>query len=149
MVFAGILPRQSQNAMASVAAASYTVRFGSGREPALARSGEMEAALKSFLAREEIWVTKKGKRGERRVDIRPGIFEMTWQGDSFFLLLDASSGGNIKPVQVIEALLTEQGQSLGENALRITREELYVREKTQEGEVLLPLDQMCLEGAAL
>ena len=41
------------------------------------------------------------------------------------MLVDASSSGNIKPVQVIEAMLAEQGESLQENALMITREEVY------------------------
>ena len=40
-------------------------------------------------------------------------------------MVDASSSGNIKPVQVIEAMLAEQGESLQENALMITREEVY------------------------
>ena len=43
------------------------------------------------------------------------------------MLLDASSAGNIKPIQVIEALLDQAGEKLQENALLITREDLYTR----------------------
>lgn len=38
-------------------------------------------------------------------------------GNSLYLLVDASSAGNIKPIQVVEALFTENGDPLPENAL--------------------------------
>ena len=57
--------------------------------------------------------------------------------DSLYLLVDASSAGNIKPIQVIEALFTENGETLPENALLVNREETYLRNDAGE---LLPLD---------
>ena len=50
---------------------------------------------------------------------------------------DASSAGNIKPIQVIEALFSENGETLQENALLVNREETYLRNET---DALLPLD---------
>lgn len=129
-----ILPDTAGNAMASVAAAAYTVRFREGREP----GADLAAALPAFLSREQILVTKETKKGKREVDIRPGIFQLAVCMEDFCMeegqtsgrmvirmLVDASSSGNIKPVQVIEAMLAEQGESLQENALMITREEVY------------------------
>ena len=49
------------------------------------------------------------------------------------MLLDASSAGNIKPGQVIEALLSQEGEKLLENALLITREDIYTRPEPSEG----------------
>lgn len=57
--------------------------------------------------------------------MRPGIYELNWDGTAFSMLVDASSAGNIKPGQVIEALLAETGEKLQENALLITREDVY------------------------
>lgn len=116
-----ILPENAGNAMASVAAAEYTVRFRKGRSP----RADMEKLLPAFLSREEILYTKETKKGTREFNIRPGIYQLTWDGDAFHMLLNASSAGNIKPVQVITALLEGCGEALQENALLITREDIY------------------------
>lgn len=120
-----VLPDTAGNAMASVAAAAYTVRFREGREP----QTDIAALLPDFLAKEQILVTKEGKKGSRELDLKPGIFQLAYEKNdgngTFHMLLDASSGGNIKPVQVVEALLAEQGETLQENALLIVREDVY------------------------
>ena len=133
-----ILPEGAENAMASVAAASYTVRFREGKEPA----ADIEAALPGFLEREHIPITKKTKKGSREVDLKPGIFRLEWQSGAFFMLVDASSGGNIKPVQLLEALLAECGETLQENALSITREDVYTDIGTKDTPELVPLEDI-------
>ena len=125
VISARILPEDAGNAMASVAAASYTVRFREGREPDIMKTQPLQKALAAFLAKDEIIITKETKKGTREVNLRPGIYELTWQNDSFFMLLDASSAGNIKPSQVIAALLEDCGEILKENALLITREDVF------------------------
>ena len=133
IISARILPEDAGNAMASVAAASYTVRFREGREPDIivsqsedsGKAQTFQKALAAFLSKDEIIITKETKKGMREVNLRPGIYELTWQDDSFFMLLDASSAGNIKPAQVIEALLEDCGETLKENALLITREDVF------------------------
>ena len=59
------------------------------------------------------------------------------ESEKLYLLVDASSSGNIKPIQVIEALFSENGETLQENALLVNREETYLRNET---DALLPLD---------
>lgn len=135
-----ILPEGAGNAMASVAAASYTVGFRPGREPKL----NIAEALPAFLAKEQILITKETKKGTREVDLKPGIFELCWQENFFFMVVDASSAGNIKPVQVIEAFLSEHGEVLQENALIITREDTFTNIGTQEERQLVPLDAIGL-----
>ena len=76
------------------------------------------------------------------MDVKPGIYRLEWAGDGFNMLVDASSGGNIKPVQIIEALLTDCGEVLQENALLITREEVYTNTGTEEQPKLVPLDEI-------
>lgn len=145
VVSARVLPETAGNAMASVAAASYTVRFREGREPKIfcdgGSAGNNDAAvndaiinnaLKKFLAKDEILITKETKKGTRQVDLRPGIYELCWQDGAFFMLVDASSAGNIKPVQIITALLEENGETLKENALLITREDVFTEEQNPD-----------------
>lgn len=131
-----ILPENAGNAMASVAAASYTVCFREGRAPKL----DISATLPDFLKREQIMITKETKKGSREVDLKPGIYELSWQDNSFYMLVDASSAGNIKPIQIIEALLAQNGETLQENALVITREETFTNLGTEENPKLVPLD---------
>lgn len=116
-----ILPENAGNAMASVAAAEYTVRFREGRSP----RADVENILPAFLSREEIPYTKATKKGTREFNIRPGIYRLTWDGAVFHMLLNASSAGNIKPTQVVTALLETCGETLQDNALLITREDIY------------------------
>lgn len=138
-----ILPDTAGNAMASVAAAAYTVRFREGREPA----ADIAAILPEFLAKERIPVTKKTKKGSRELDLKQGLFQLTCKNGTVSMLVDASSSGNIKPVQVMEALLAESGESLQENALVITREEVYTRTEAGESGKLISLDDVGLSDA--
>lgn len=147
VVSARVLPETAGNAMASVAAASYTVRFREGREPEIFCDGTSDqnddgtvsdalinTALENFLAKEEILITKETKKGTRQVDLRPGIYELYWRDGAFFMLIDASSAGNIKPIQVITALLEENGETLMENALLITREDVFTETQSSDAD---------------
>lgn len=136
-----LLPEGAGNAMASVAAASYTVSFRTGREPQL----NITEALPAFLAKEQILITKETKKGTREVDLKPGIYELYWKNDAFHMLVDASSAGNIKPVQIIEALLAEHGELLAENSLLVTREDTYTDIGTTEDRMLVPLDEIGMD----
>ncbi len=140
-----ILPDNAGNAMASVAAASYTVRFREGRTP----ETDIAAALPEFLKKEKILITKETKKGSRELDLKPGIYELICDGSAFHMLLDASSSGNIKPAQIIDALLAEHKEKLQENALLITREEVYTNTGTEENPVLTPLGDIGSETIPL
>lgn len=139
-----ILPEKAGNAMASVAAASYTVRFREGREPKCS----IREALPVFLAKEQILITKETKKGSREVDLKPGIYELIWQDHAFSMLVDASSAGNIKPSQIIEALLSDNGEVLQENALLITREDTFACTGTENCRKLVPLDTVGMDDIA-
>jgi len=117
------LPEGAGNAMASVAAASYTVRFREGKEP----KTNIAEKIVDFMSQSRILITKETKKNTLEVDLKPGIYELKANEDgSLYLFVDASSGGNIKPIAVIEALLNKYGENLQENACLITREETYL-----------------------
>ncbi len=117
-----VLPEDAGNAMASVAAASYTVRFRDGRVPKF----DYTSHIPDFLKQEQILITKETKKNTLEVDLKPGIYEFKANEDgSLYLFVDASSSGNIKPGTVIETYCKMFGETLQENALFITREDVY------------------------
>ncbi len=133
-----ILPDDAENAMASVAAALYNVSFKESMDPGC-KYGELISLL---LQKQEIPYEKETKKGTRTLDLRPGIYELTYEDGSFHVLVDASSAGNIKPQFVIRELLQLAGISLPDNALKIVREEVYANIGTQEERKLVPLEDL-------
>lgn len=124
------LPTNCGNAMASVAAASYTVRFKTGKEPVI----DYRTKLPEFMESKEILYEKATKKGSNMLDLKPAVYELTIQEDgSIYMLVNASSSGNIKPAMVLEAFLLANGESLQENALQVTREDTFQNEKGKEG----------------
>lgn len=136
-----ILPPDAGNAMASVAAASYEVSFRPGKES----KADISKSIDSFLKKEHILYTKETKKGTREIDLKEGIYSLSWEQDHFVMLLDASSARNIKPKQVIEALLREQGEELLENALTVRRTEMFLNLGTLEAPDFAPLDAIGLD----
>lgn len=130
------IPDDAKNAMASVAAAGYTVRFREGCEP----SFDYKSAWEAFTKKESILITKKTKKSEKELDLAPYIFEMKLTDDGFYLLVDASSSGNIKPGLVMDAFYKENGVEPGEFDFLITREDTYLAFEENGRTVYLPLD---------
>ena len=139
------LPENATNAMASVAAAGYTVRLRPGHEPAVfdSESGEARAAFAfgekfdAFMAQEEIPYEKETKKSTRLLNLKESIYDYKVCEGSVYLLVDASSSGNIKPGMVMESYYGFCGISPGEFDFIITREETYTR---GEDGALIPLD---------
>lgn len=120
------------NAMASVAAAGYTVAFREGRPHILI----LGSAVDRFLAKdEEILVQRQKEEAGNQFKKKVSI-EMKVVGQ-LYLLVDASSAGNIKPIQVIEALFSENGEPCRKNALLVNRR-TYLRNNRRPS----PLDAM-------
>lgn len=118
------IPEDKANkCMTLVAAADYTVSFGEGESI----SEDMRAALQAFFNRESITVTKKTKRKEAVVDIRPLIYQYEIREKEIFLRLSSGSVDNLKPSLVMEAFFKEQGTEAGGKAMHICRNELYAR----------------------
>ncbi|MGN0308135.1 MAG: TIGR03936 family radical SAM-associated protein [Lachnospiraceae bacterium] len=130
------LPDTAGNAMASVAAAAYTIEWKSGYKP-LANLKEVTAA---FMNRESIPVIKQTKKSQLSLDLKPGIYRLeAVDDDSLYILVDASSKGNIKPALLLEALFTFAGEAFNPLAVQITREETYTN-KGRDNSELVPLD---------
>lgn len=131
-----LLPDNAGNAMASVAAAKYTIRFREGYEPDF----EYTKLLEEFYQQEEIIVTKKTKKSESTFDMKPYIYDCHVEDDgAISLTVDASSSGNIKPSLVVNALYEKNGKELDDLALMVTREETYTNIGGETQRKLVPL----------
>lgn len=100
------LPDHCQNAMASVCAASYEMRY---KKPELCPFSvdELQKQIQLFYGDpEEILITKKTKKGERSLDLKPLIYDFKVTEEDhvpvFSLFLSTGSTDNIKPELVME-----------------------------------------------
>jgi radical SAM-linked protein len=127
------LPETAGNAMASVAAAGYTIRIRPGHEPSFPFGEQFDA----FMAQQEIPYEKATKKSVKALDLKLGIFDYHVTENSIYLLVDASSSGNIKPGMVMDAYYQFCHAKSGEFDFLITREETYTRDSSGK---LIPLD---------
>ena len=133
-----LLPDNAGNAMASVAAAAYTIKFREEYKPEFL---DASAISRFYKEQEEIIVTKKTKRSESTFDIKPFIYKMEYIDETaaISLTVDASSANNIKPTLVMKAFYEMNNAQLDEFGLLITREETYMNVGDEENRVLKPL----------
>ena len=131
-----LLPDKAGNAMASVAAAGYTISF---RESRGFEDG-WQQKFEAFMSQAQIMVTKATKKGTAEIDLKPAIYDYKVTEDHIYLLVNASSEGNIKPTLVMDAFASYCGEALEDNALMITREETYGSKVYKDGNIkFIPL----------
>ena len=133
-----LLPDTVTNAMASVAAAKYTIEFREGYEPNFDLFGQ----INDYLAQKEILVTKETKKGFKEMDLKPHIYEFSFDtaAKAVSMLVDASSAGNIKPVFVLQDYYKFCGKEAGEFDFIVTREDTYTNIGTEANPHFVPLD---------
>ena len=134
---AKLLPEHAGNAMASVAAARYTIAFRETYKPMFLT----KLVIDDFFGQPEIIVTKQTKKSETTFDMKPFLFACSFDEDKqvLNLVVDASSSGNLKPSLVMKAIYEKNNAEFDEYALLITREETYMNAGTQEEMKLEPL----------
>lgn len=117
-----VLPDHAKNAMASVAAASYSLRMKEGAFPI----DGLDEKLHAFYAQETIPYTKETKKSTVELDLKQGIYEIGANADgAIHMLVNASSSGNIKPAAVFQAFCRFAGAEVPLQACQITRLETY------------------------
>lgn len=131
------LPDSAGNAMASVKAARYSVAWQASGDPGF----DLHSQAEALLSCDEIPFRKETKKGEKEMDLRSGIYELSVRNGRLEMLVDASSGGNIRPQMVLEALYRAAGAVFPQSpaAFAITREETYTA-GGEDGQPFLPLD---------
>lgn len=121
------LPDTAGNAMSIVAAADYTMRLREGYEPG--NTKEWLKGLLDFYEQDSIMVTKKTKRGQAELNLRPLVYELKiiHEEDKPVLFMKISTGSvsNIKPDLVLDAYYGFLGQERPKFAWMAQREEVY------------------------
>lgn len=117
------LPDNSINAMASVQAADYELRFDNA-------SPLNDEFLKTFNENEELIFTKATKRSEKTFNVKEFIYELVIKdSNTLFLKTDASSAGNLKPQIALEAILKYMNLDIENYPFHIFRLEMYRKDE--------------------
>lgn len=131
-----LIKEGEQNAMASVKAASYLITF---RDETILPKRWTDK-LNAFYMQPAIPVIKKTKKGEKEINLKDSIYHLEIRKNfSIYMLLDASSGGNIKPGFVLECFFDTLDYKLPEFAFCVHRLETYKNIGTEKERNLVPL----------
>ena len=129
---------KASTAMALVAAADYLVWFRQGKEPSVS----WQEKLGEFISQKEIIVTKKTKRSEKTVDIRPYIYQMEAREGGVFLKLASASSNYTKPELVMDTFLKWMGEEPLPYAYMTERREVYAAAGDEKNPRFVPLEAL-------
>ena len=117
-----ILSDNAKNAMASVKAASYRLRWKDGYSPEY----NLSEAVAEFLSKEEVLYTKQTAKSGIERNLKEAVYELKAMDErTIYMLVDASSAGNVKPGAVVECLAGFYGKKYDSNAIQVTREDTF------------------------
>lgn len=131
-----LLPDGVKNAMASIAAASYEVVYKDGRQFPVKVLNKSE----EFLRKKSIMITKETKKNTLEIDLKPHIFNASMTENKFTCLVDASSAGNIKSTQILEAMYAYADEPYKQLDLLVTRIDTFTNVGSEKKPRLVPLD---------
>jgi radical SAM-linked protein len=161
------LPDNTKNAMSSVAGADYLVSIRDGYD--FFNEDEFQNKFIEFYNREQVVITKKSKKSENEVDIRPMIYHTAFTVDEFYktigqtsickkietsvadsyengikvyMQLATGSANNLKPELVMEAFCQYAGIEFNEFAYQVHRMEVYGEIGNEENRKLVALDRI-------
>ncbi|MBO4824845.1 MAG: DUF2344 domain-containing protein [Lachnospiraceae bacterium] len=130
------LPEKFTNAMASVAAADYELNF-------YKESPLSTALLDKYKAADAVTFVKTTKTGEHIINVKEFVFDIALKDDAtLFVKVDASSAGNLKPANLLEALLKLEDKSIADYPFHILRKDTYMRDASGN---LVPLNKVDYE----
>lgn len=115
------LPDNSKNAMSIVSTADYQIRFRENMLPDF----DLDEAIQRFMAQESILVTKKTKKSEKTMDIKPMIHTFYATEDGCFMNVATGSTQNLKPEQVMQTLYQFMDRTFDAFTIYIHRCETY------------------------
>ena len=132
-----LLPENVKNAMSSVAAADYFVKWREGYVPE-----NWEEKFNAFLQKEEMLIVKKTKRSEAEVDLKPMLYKKELRDGGIFMQVACGSVNNLKPELVMEAFAKDAGIELAPFALEVCRLEVYADLGDETAKKLVPLEEL-------
>jgi radical SAM-linked protein len=132
--------------MTLVAAADYDVRLQnkarSRWEEISGVPGRAEELLSGYLAEDHIPVVRRTRKGERKIDIRPLIYSLDYQEDTFQLCVSQGSTNNLRPEFVLFTFSAFAGFETEISDLLIHRKEIYANFGADGERKLVPLGEL-------
>lgn len=113
------LPDNSMNAMASIQAADYELRFDNN-------TPLNNDFINTYTNNDELIFTKATKRSEKTFNVKEFIYDLKIiDSNTLFIRTDASSAGNLKPQTALEAILKYMQKDISDYPFHIFRLDLY------------------------
>lgn len=110
-----------ENAMASVRAARYSLVFKEKTAQEKIRN-----AIDRFCCEDVVTVTKKTKKNETEINLRPLVYELKFTDDDCLeMLISSGSRDNIKPALVINALCAYTDPAVADDDYTVKRIDQY------------------------
>lgn len=118
--FVQIAEEKKQTGMAIVAGADYLISIKDRILP-----DNWKEKVNAFLEQSEILITKKTKRSEKEVDIKPMIYTFEPRKEDIYMQVAAGSVENLKPGLVMEAFCRYLGIEIETIDFDVCRLEVY------------------------
>lgn len=146
------LDSKAKTAMSQVSAADYGIWYKDGYEvpgPLQDITGCQNSLHGFFALQEHIWITKKTKKSEKAIDLKPLIYDFQilpqqrgYAGHpAFYLSVSTGSTDNLKPELVLEAFYAYLGLEYNPYAMQIHRRDTYYTDSSGEKKPLLQAGQ--------
>lgn len=126
-----VIQDKEPKAMAALVAAKYRI---TSFKPFIT-----QALLDELLEAKELIVKKKNKKGKiNDFDVRPGIFELSLEGDDLMMLIATGSSMNVKPEMILTLLTEKAGLVYNRGDFAFHRIELYHQPKDTFESLIVP-----------
>lgn len=135
--FVEIPEDKKKTGMAIVSAADYISSVKSGELPI-----DWKDKAKAFIAQEEIFITKKTKKSEKEVNIKPMIYKFEVRENSIYSLVATGSVENLKPGLVMDAFVQYLGIDFSSVTFSHHRLDVYADIGSEENRELVSLESL-------
>ncbi len=126
-----ILPEDAGNAMASVFASEYEITFYDDKSSSCPNADELRSAIERMNSSEVCIYHKKTKKTSRDINLKEFIYKLEINDEDnrplIRMIINSSSADSIKPGFVMEYLFELTGYEMPENALKITRLDMFTQ----------------------
>lgn len=125
-----VLPEEAGNAMASVFASEYEIRFYDDKKDLCPDAMTLDDMIGKMMSSESCVYHKETRKTSRDIDLKEFIYKLELIKDSepvVRMTINSSSADSIKPVFVMEYLFDLAGFTLPDNALKITRLDIFTQ----------------------
>ncbi len=130
------LTEGAEKAMTAAYAARYNIRFRENSKPDF----DWISEFKKYLASDKLPAMKKTKSGEKEIDMKPMIFEYSFneENESVNLLLSMSSMATLKPALLFTGFFDSLSRDFSSAMLDIHRMDIYRLIENEGKSYILP-----------